>query len=212
MSLFDIRKSYVFGSLEAGDLLPDPIAQFQAWLEVALSAGLREPTAMNLATADARGRPSARMVLLKGVGAEGFVFYSNYQSRKGRELRENPYAALTFYWDALERQVRVEGEVSRLSREASAHYFQARPRGSQLAAAASRQSEVLPEKAVLEARIEELAAQYPEGSLVPLPEHWGGYRLEPHGLEFWQGRPDRAHDRFRYTREAGSWRLERLYP
>lgn len=212
MSLADLRKSYGQGALEPADLDPDPIRQFQRWLEQALASGMLEPSAMNLATADALGRPSARMVLLKGVGADGFVFYSNYASRKGRELAVNPYAALTFYWDALERQVRVEGRVSRLSREASERYFHSRPRGSQLAAAASAQSEPLESREVLEARLRELEQRYPEGAPIPLPEAWGGYRLAPEALEFWQGRPSRLHDRFRYTREGSAWRLERLSP
>lgn len=212
MSLADLRRSYQQGALELGDLNPDPVIQFQRWLEQALASGMLEPSAMNLATADARGRPSARTVLLKGVGTDGFVFYSNYESRKGRELAVNPYAALTFYWDALERQVRVEGRVSRLSREASERYFHSRPRGSQLAAAASAQSAPLESRQALEARLRELAQRYPEGAPVPLPEHWGGYRLAPEALEFWQGRPDRLHDRFRYTLAGEAWRLERLAP
>jgi pyridoxamine 5'-phosphate oxidase len=206
------RKTYALGALSEADMDPDPIAQFGSWLEQALASDLLEPTAMNLATVGASGRPSARMVLLKGVEAGGFVFYSNYASRKGRELAANPHAALTFYWDALERQVRVEGQVEKLSREASERYFQSRPRGSQLAAAASRQSEALPDKAALEARIRELSERYPEGTPIPMPDDWGGYRLVPDTLEFWQGRPDRAHDRFRYERAGEGWRLTRLSP
>jgi pyridoxamine 5'-phosphate oxidase len=206
------RKTYALGALNERDMDPDPIAQFGSWLEQALASDLLEPTAMNLATVGASSRPSARMVLLKGVEAGGFVFYSNYASRKGRELAANPHAALTFYWDALERQVRVEGKVEKLSREASESYFQSRPRGSQLAAAASRQSETLPDKAALEARILELSERYPDGTPVPLPDNWGGYRLAPDTLEFWQGRPDRAHDRFRYERAGEGWQLTRLSP
>ena len=210
MALSDIRKSYEVGALGETDAAADPVAQFRRWLDEALDSDIMEATAMTLATADARGRPSSRTVLLKEVGEHGFVFYSNYQSRKGKELAENPHAALNFYWDVLERQVRVEGRVSKLSREASESYFHNRPRGSQLGALASNQSEVIESREVLEKRIEALDEKYPDE--VPLPDDWGGYALEPESVEFWQGRPNRVHDRLRYTRQGDRWGLERLSP
>ena len=198
--------------LAEGDLDPDPIAQFQRWFAAAEAAGLLEPTAMTLATATPDGRPSARMVLLKQVDAGGFVFYSNYGSRKAEELAANPRAALVFWWAALMRQVRVEGRVERTSRERSAAYFQTRPAGSRLGAWASEQSRVLPDRAALDRRVAELTARFAGGD-IPLPPFWGGYRLVPDAVEFWQGRPDRLHDRLRYRRgAAGGWTVERLAP
>lgn len=211
MALHDIRKSYSASQLDEDKMLPNPIEQFDQWLKDAFDAKILEPTAMVLATADAAGHPAARMVLLKGVQDNGFIFYSNYGSHKGRDLQENPQAALLFYWDKLERQVRIEGSVTRLSREASAAYFSSRPYGSQVAAAASRQSTVLANRAALEAQFEELAERYPEGSL-SLPEDWGGYALSAELLEFWQGRPNRMHDRLQYRKTPQGWLLERLAP
>ena len=210
MALSDIRKSYEVGALNEAEVAADPVEQFQRWLDEALESDIMEATAMTLATADADGRPSTRTVLLKDVGENGFVFYSNYESRKGRELAENPHAALNFYWDVLERQVRVEGQVSKLSRKASEHYFHSRPRGSQLGALASNQSEVIENRKVLEERVQTLDEKYPNE--VPLPDDWGGYALTPEVIEFWQGRPNRVHDRLRYVREGERWRLERLSP
>jgi pyridoxamine 5'-phosphate oxidase len=211
MELSGLRKSYLRSALERTQLEPDPIAQFERWFAEALAAGLEEPSAMALATADADGRPSVRMVLLKGVSQAGFVFYTNYQSRKARELAVNPFAALCFYWEALERQVRVEGEAEKLPEEVSDAYFQSRPRGSQLGAWASPQSQTIASRAELEARLKALEAEYAERP-VPRPPFWGGYLLRPTALEFWQGRENRLHDRFRYTQGASGWHLERLAP
>jgi pyridoxamine 5'-phosphate oxidase len=190
---------------------PNPIRQFQTWLDAAVKADIKEPNAMTLATVDGRGRAAARMVLLKGVDEEGFSFFTNYESRKGQELGENPWAALVFYWDVLYRQVRVEGTAAPLPRHASESYFKSRPHLSQLGALASKQSAVLETREALESRFEELKTRYPEGQ-VPVPAFWGGYLIEPVALEFWQGRESRLHDRFRYTRERGDWRIERLAP
>jgi pyridoxamine 5'-phosphate oxidase len=197
--------------LAEADVAPDPVVQFGRWYDDARSAGLVEPSAMTLATATAGGVPSARMVLLRGVDRRGFVFYTNYESRKAAELAANPLAALVFWWGELQRQVRVEGRVERTSREESAAYFRTRPPGSRLSAWASPQSRVILGREVLEERVAEVAAGHPGGD-VPLPPFWGGYRLVPEVVELWQGRPNRLHDRLRYTRAAGGWRIERLAP
>ena len=211
MALSDIRKSYQFDSLNEQDLYDNPTEQFKQWLNVALDADLREPTAMTLATSSPQGRPSARMVLLKGIQEDGFVFYSNYSSRKGHELLNNPFAALLFYWDALERQVRIEGQVSRLTREASLAYFKQRPYGSQLGALASQQSQEVASREVLDAELSRIKALYPEDG-VPLPDSWGGCVLTPERFEFWQGRPNRMHDRIMYEKNGERWRKARLSP
>jgi pyridoxamine 5'-phosphate oxidase len=211
MDIANARKQYRQGALAKDDLNPDPIAQFQQWLAEALASQELEPTAMTLATADRSGKPSARMVLLKDVSERGFVFYSNYQSRKGRELAANPYAALCLYWASLERQVRIEGTVTRLARAASEAYFKSRPYGSQLGALVSQQSQVIDSREALERQLAELEARYPPGA-VPLPEHWGGYLVTPEVIEFWQGRPDRLHDRFQYHKAGEAWRVARLSP
>jgi pyridoxamine 5'-phosphate oxidase len=190
---------------------PDPIVQFQRWFRAARRVGLFQPDAMTLATAGPDGTPSARMMLLKGVDEKGFVFYTNYESRKGRELSANPSAALAFHWNELMRQVRVEGRVAKTSQKTSSAYFRTRPRGSRLGAWASRQSTVIADRALLLAETKRLREQHRDHE-VPLPPFWGGYILRPESLEFWQGRPDRLHDRLRYRREGESWVIERLAP
>ena len=197
--------------LREEDVDPDPFAQFVTWFGDAARAGVRAPEAAALATATPDGAPSARMVLAKSFGPEGFVFFTGTESRKGGELRANPRAALLFYWDPLGRQVRVEGAVEPLAREESAAYFGTRPRGAQLGAWASPQSEVIESRAWLEARVAEAAARF-EGAEPDLPPAWGGFRLDPGVFELWQHREDRLHDRLRYRREAGGWTLERLAP
>lgn len=196
--------------LEA-EVLPDPVAQFERWFKDAAGAQLVDHTAMSLATVDADGHPSLRIVLFKGLHEGGFCFYTNYESRKGRELAQRPYAAATFWWDRLERQVRIEGRVEKVPRALSDHYFHSRPRGSQLGALSSHQSRPLASRAELEGRVAENEARL-AGQEVPLPDFWGGYRIVPEAIEFWQGRLDRLHDRLLYRRENKHWRLERLEP
>ena len=198
-------------SLRETDVDPDPLKQFARWFDDAQHAGLIEPSAMSLATASREGTPSVRLVLLKGFDDRGFVFYTNYQSPKARDLLENPRAALVFWWDALQRQVRITGDVARVSQAESDAYFQVRPLGSRLGALASSQSSVIKSRDDLERQVEALRKQYPDGN-VPRPEHWGGFRLNPKLVEFWQGRADRLHDRLQYTRRGASWVIERLAP
>lgn len=212
-SLADLRINYSRASLDESDVQADPLAQFDIWLGEALRAQLPEPNAMTLATADAAGRPSARIVLIKALDERGFVFFTNYDSRKGREIAENPHAALLFHWIELERQVRIEGRIEKTSAEESDRYFASRPLNSRIGAWASEQSAVLHSRAELEARETEFHARF--GKHPPRPAHWGGYRLVPDALEFWQGRPSRLHDRLRYVRDAAApngWRIERLSP
>lgn len=207
-----LRREYKLAELSEDKAEPDPFRQFQAWFDEALAARLLEPNAMTLATAGADGRPTARTVLLKGFDDRGFVLYTNYESRKGRHLRENPHASLLFQWLPLERQVEIMGSVERVAREETEAYFRTRPLASQLGAWASRQSEVLPNRGALERRIQALMVEY-RGRTIPAPPHWGGYRVSPESIEFWQGRPSRLHDRLRYSREPdGPWKIERLSP
>lgn len=212
ISLADLRREYTQAGLEARDLDADPIKQFARWFEQALKAGIREPNAMVLATAGVDAQPSVRIVLLKGVDRRGFSFFTSYESRKAAELAHNARAALNFPWIELERQVNVAGRVTRLSRAESEAYFRARPRGSRLGALASHQSSVIRDRSMLEERMRELEAQFP-GHDIPMPEHWGGFCLAPMEIEFWQGRPNRLHDRFRYSRTGeGPWTVNRLAP
>jgi pyridoxamine 5'-phosphate oxidase len=211
MTLADLRREYTLAGLRRADLDPNPIAQFQKWFTQAMQAEIVEPNAMTLATVSADGQPSTRIVLLKGVDERGFSFFTNYESRKGRELAENPKAALTFFWGGLERQVSVCGSVKKLSREESEAYFAVRPLGSQRGAWVSKQSRVVENREYLEKRLAEVQNQY--GTKVPTPPYWGGYVLNPSALEFWQGRPNRLHDRFLYRKnENGAWTIERLSP
>ena len=206
----DQRKEYRAGELLEADAAADPVEQFRRWFAEAGAAGAAEPTAMTLATADADGRPAARVVLLKGFDARGFVFYSNHASRKGRELAANPRASLCFYWTALERQVRIDGSVERVSRAEAERYFHSRPVSSQIGAWTSHQSTAILSRDVLDAREAELRQRF--GDRVPLPDFWGGYRVAPAAIEFWQGRPSRLHDRLLYTKAGDAWKRERLSP
>lgn len=211
ININDLRKEYRLKSLEMGDLNLDPFLQFMIWFRQAEKAEATEPNAMSLATVSAEGRPSCRTVLLKGVDETGFLFFTNYDSRKGREIAANPFGCGVFYWRELERQVIIEGGIEKLTREESEIYFASRPRGSQLGAWASHQDQVIESRQVLEQAYRDYGKLY-EGKPVPAPIYWGGYRLLPKQFEFWQGREDRVHDRLRYVREGEAWKIERLSP
>lgn len=210
-SIADLRLNYTRQQLLETDVDPNPIAQFRVWFDEAKSADIVEPNAMTIATATKQGIPSARVVLLKGLDERGFVFYTNYDSRKGQELIDNPHASLVFWWGALERQVRIEGMVEKIADEETDAYFHRRPVSSQLGAWASEQSRVIPDREVLEQRLANLTQQY-QDQAIPRPLHWGGFRVIPQAIEFWQGRPSRLHDRLLYRLEDGNWAIERLSP
>lgn len=214
LPIADLRQNYTLAGLSKTEVDSDPVNQFNLWFQQALDADVFEPNAMTLATATPDGKPTARIVLLKGVGQGGFVFFTNYESQKGQQLIVNPYAALVFHWQKLERQVRIEGIVEKIEPEASEKYFHSRPRASQLGAWASDQSRVISKREVLEQKLADLKSQYSnDDTTIPLPKHWGGFRVVPNRIEFWQGRPSRLHDRLVYDLKGdGSWEIERLSP
>lgn len=210
-NIADLRKEYTKNGLSEHELADHPLEQFQSWFDAALDSGLPEPNAMHLSTVSAEGRPSSRIVLLKELDDEGFVFYTNYHGKKGRDLAVNAFASLTFFWVDLERQVRIEGKVTKVSPQESDEYFAVRPRGSQIGAWVSHQSEIIPSRDILEQKQKEYEQQF-AGKEVPRPSHWGGYCLAPDRVEFWQGRPSRLHDRIVYDLRDGKWAVSRLAP
>ena len=212
MNIQDIRKDYTQHELDEAALREDPIAQFSSWFEEALTAEVLEANACALATVDELGNPHNRIVLLKGVSKTGFQFFTNYTSDKANEIGRNPAVAMTFFWKELERQVRIEGRVSKMSEEDSKAYFSSRPHMSQLGAWVSNQSQIISSRLVLEQRLEELMQRYPEGTDVPYPAHWGGFEVRPTKIEFWQGRPSRLHDRICYVQIDQRWHKQRLAP
>jgi pyridoxamine 5'-phosphate oxidase len=207
----DLRKNYTQAGLLELDIVANPYAQFQLWFEQAVAADILEPNAMTVATVTPEGKPSARIVLLKDFDDRGFVFYTNYNSQKGIELQHCPYAALVFLWGDLERQVRIEGRIEFVAAAEATAYFHSRPASSQLGAWASEQSTIIPDRSILEQRLQQLEIQYQDQE-IPKPPHWGGVRVIPHEIEFWQGRPSRLHDRLRYQLVGGTWKIDRLSP
>ena len=212
MNLSELREEYSRQSLDEANVAPDPFVQFEKWFGEALDAKAREANAMNLSTVSADGQPHGRIVLLKGLENNSFVFFTNYKSKKGEELEKNRKAALTFFWAELERQVRIEGVVEKVDPATSDEYFHLRPTGSQIGAWASNQSEEIENRKVLEAKTEEYTAKFSGINPIPRPAHWGGYRLQPHMIEFWQGRPSRLHDRIVYEYDRSTWQIKRLSP
>lgn len=211
MSISDIRKEYMRESLTEGDVERNPYVQFGRWWNEALGAEIDEVNAMTLATANAAGKPSARIVLLKGYDETGFVFFTNYLSRKGQEIAENGQATLLFFWKELERQVRIEGRIEKISAEESDDYFYSRPEGSRIGAWSSPQSRVIKDRSVIEENVKQYTSKFSDGN-IPRPDHWGGYRVIPETIEFWQGRPSRLHDRILYTADQNNWVIQRLAP
>ena len=211
-SIADLRRDYALASLDITDVVADPIEQFRHWFANAAESLIAEPNAMTIATIGADGAPDARVVLLKGVDARGFTFFTDYRSRKGQDLEAHPQAALVFFWQELERQVRIRGTVVKLSAEESGAYYESRPRGSRIGAWASEQSRVIGDRSVLESRVREVEARFPGETAPPLPPHWGGFLVQPMQVEFWQGRQSRLHDRLRYRLDDGAWVVERLSP
>lgn len=207
-----IRNDYSKASLEIGDVHSNPVQQFKKWFEEALNSDLYEPTAMFLSTSNLQGQPSGRVVLLKELLNEGFVFFTNYSSRKGKDIAENPFVALTFFWPELERQIRIEGKIEKVDEKTSDTYFNSRPLASQIGAMASPQSSKIAGREVLEAKIEEISKQVDAENLPKRPENWGGYIVKPHRIEFWQGRPSRLHDRILYELSDSHWEISRLAP
>lgn len=211
-SLDQLRKDYSKSSLDTSTIHKNPFTQFSLWFDEAISAKVLEPNAMNLSTVSADGRPSGRVVLLKGIEAEKFVFYTNYQSNKGKNIENNPACALTFFWPELERQVRISGIAERTDIESSEKYFQSRPRASQVGAWASPQDSVIANREILEQRVVEIEKRFEGKEKLPKPQQWGGYSVDPHEIEFWQGRPSRLHDRILFTKVDGNWQVYRLAP
>jgi len=211
-NLADLRKDYSKASLDVSSVNPDPVAQFEKWFKEALESQVPEPNAMTLSTVNADGRPSGRIVLLKGIEMAKFVFFTNYQSSKGHDLEKNPGCALTFFWQELERQVRIEGIAERIDEKRSTEYFQSRPRGSQVGAWSSPQSTIIANRIILEERVTEIEKKFDGQAVLPKPHQWGGYAIEPFMMEFWQGRQSRLHDRVQYTKIDGAWQIHRLAP
>ena len=211
-SIAELRKEYSKSTLDINSVSKNPIAQFEKWFAEATESGIAEPNAMNLSTVSKNGHPSSRIVLLKGIENNGFVFYSNYQSQKGKELDENPACALNFFWPELERQIRIEGIAKRTDENSSTQYFQSRPRESQIGAWASPQSAAITDRSILEKRVDEIKKRFEGQAVLPKPKQWGGYHIAPHLIEFWQGRPSRLHDRILFTKEENSWTIHRLAP
>jgi pyridoxamine 5'-phosphate oxidase len=212
LSLADLRKEYSRGALDEGNVAKHPLVQFEKWFQEAVHSEVPEPSAMNLSTVTDTGLPSSRIVLLKGIENGCFVFYTNYQSRKGSQLDANPVCALTFFWPDLERQVRIEGVSDRVSEDVSTAYFQSRPRESQIGAWSSPQSSVIASRTILEDRVKEIEKRFDGQKVLPKPKQWGGFSVNPHWIEFWQGRPSRLHDRILYTKNDNGWTISRLAP
>jgi pyridoxamine 5'-phosphate oxidase len=211
-NITDLRQEYSRSTLDFSNVLKDPLKQFEKWFDEALASGITEPNAMHLATVNDQGKPSSRIVLLKGIDLNKFIFYTNYQSKKGRELDQNPACALTFFWPEIERQVRIEGTAERVDTTMSEQYFQSRPRGSQIGAWASPQSTIIKDREILDERAKQIEKRFEQEKVLPRPNQWGGYQIDPLQIEFWQGRPSRLHDRIQFTKVDGDWKMNRLAP